>query len=427
MSIVLVELVAILAIVAVNGLLAGAEIAVVSSREARLARRAEEGSAGAGRALGLLRTPNRFLSTVQVGITAVAVASGVFGGVRIAARLTDALARAGLPAGVAGSVGPAVVFVAVTFVMLVFGELVPKRIALRNPEALASRVAAPMERLSAVAAPLVRVLSVATDLVLRLLPLPAPSRQEVSEEEIEAMIARATEAGVLEAAQQEIVGQLFHLSDQTVGRVMTPREEIVWLDLNAGPERWRETMGRVLHTRYIVAEGSLERLRGYVKVQDLFRRCAADEPLELRAELREPHVVPEWMPAFRLLELFQWSGHHIAIVVGPNEAVTGVVTFHDVLEGIVGDIPEDHEVDRPTVVRRENGSLLVDGLLPFRELLAELEMDEGDAERWDTVHSFVVASLEGSPGTASVLQWRGLRIEVVDMDGRRVDKVLVSR
>ncbi|HSR41955.1 MAG TPA: hemolysin family protein [Longimicrobiales bacterium] len=427
MSIVLVELVAILAIIAVNGLLAGAEIAVVSSREARLARRSEEGSEGAARALAMLRSPNRFLSTVQVGITAVAVATGVFGGVRIAARLSESLGRVGLSPGAAGSVAAALVFILLTFVMLVFGELVPKRIALRNPEELASRLAAPMDRLSAVSAPLVRLLSGATDLVLRLLPLPAPSREEVSEEEIQAMIAHATEAGILDAAEQEIVGQLFHLSDQTVGRVMTPGEKIVWLDVGEGPERWGEKMGEVLHTRYVVADGSPERMLGYVKVQDLFRRCAAGKPFELRPVLRKPHFVPESMPAFRLLELFQWSGHHIAIVTGPDETVKGLVTFHDVLEGIVGEIPKDHEVDRPTVVRRDDGTLLVDGLLPFDELLTEIGMEGGEGERWDTVHSFVVESLEESPGTTSVLLWRGLRIEVVDMDGRRVDKVLISK
>ena len=185
-------------------------------------------------------------------------------------------------------------------------------------------------------------------------------------------------------------------------------------------------MGDVLHTRYLVADGSLERLLGYVKVQDLFRRCAAGEPFEVRSVLREPHLVPEWMPAFRLLELFQWSGHHIALVVGRDETVRGLVTFHDVLEGIVGDIPEDHEVERPEIVRREDGTALVDGLLPFQELLDAFDVDAGDAARWDTVHSFVVESLESDPATASVLHWRGLRIEVVDMDGRRVDKVLVS-
>jgi len=426
MLIVLVEVAAILVIIAVNGVLAGAEIAVVSSREARLARRSKEGSEGAARALGLLRSPNRFLSTVQVGITAVAVASGVFGGVRIAARLADVLGGLGLSPGAAGWTATVLVFVLITFVMLVLGELVPKRIALRSPEAIASRLAGPMERLSAAAAPLVRLLSGATELVLRLLPLPAPSREEVSEEEIQSMIAHATEAGILEAAEQEIVEQLFHLSDQTVGRVMTPRGRMIWLDVNGGPERWRERMGEVLHTRYVVADGSPERILGYVKVQDLFRRCAEGEPFQLRPVLREPHVVPERMPAFRLLELFQWSGHHIAIVTGSEGSVRGLVTLHDVLEGIVGELPADHEVDEPTVVRRADGTLLVDGLLPFRELLVELDMGEPAPEGWDTVHSFVVESLDARPRTGSVLVWRGLRIEVVDMDGRRVDKVLVS-
>jgi putative hemolysin len=427
MTIALLELAAILVIVAINGVLAGAEIAVVSSREGRLIRRSEAGDEGAATALRLLRSPDRFLSTVQVGITAVAVASGVFGGARIAATLADLLVGLGLETELAGSLALGAVFLLLTFLVLVLGELAPKRIALRYPEELASRVSVHLARLSRLASPLVRILEASTALVLRSLPLPEPSREELVEEEIQAMIAHATASGILEAAEEEIVGQLFRLSDQTVSRIMTPREEVVWLDMGEGPEAWRGRMGEVLYTRYLVADGSLDRMLGYVKVHDLFRRCADGEPFELRSVLREPHRIPESMPAFRLLDLFQWSGDHVAVVTGAAGEVKGVVTFHDVLEGIVGEIPEDYEVEEPGMLEREDGSVLVDGLLPARELLRAFDDGGPEVGKADTVHSVLSERLGGEAGPGATVQWRGLRIEIMDMDGRRIDKVLVSR
>lgn len=427
MIIALLEITAILFLVAMNGTLAAAEMAVVSARRSRLRRRAQEGDAGAERVVQLLRSPNRFLSTVQIGITAVAVAGGAFGGVRLAGYLTDQFVGLGVSPELARTLSLPLVVVLITYLMLVLGELVPKRLALRHPEDISSRLSGSMHGLSKLAAPLVRILSFSTDLVLRLLPLSASdSGNDVTEEEIKLLVADATEAGVLERTEQDIVAQLFHLSDQAVERIMTPRKRIVWLDINHGPERWRDRMGEVVHTRYIVADGDLDRYLGYVKVQDLFRRCSHGSPLELEPFLREPHLVSRETPAFRILELFQWSGEHLALVTDDRGDVLGIVTLHDVMEGIVGDIPEPREVAVPKMVPREDGSWLVDGLFPFEDFLEAFDMVPQTPPRYENLHAFVTDRLDGSPRESLTFYWRDFTIEVVDMDGRRVDKVLVS-
>lgn len=449
----LVEGAALLLVLAVNGLLAAAEIAVVSSGEGRLMRSADEGKRGATAALRLLRSPNRFLATVQVGITAVGVAGGVVGGARIAATLAGGLEALGVAAETAGSVALGLVFVGITGLILVLGELVPKRIALLYPETVASRLAPPMERLAALASPLVRLLSRSTELVVRALPLPEPQGGDDVEQEIRGLVARAARVGVLERTEEEIVDQLFALSDQTVGRIMTPRSRIVWLDVDEGPDAWMRRMGPILHTRYLVCEGDLDRLVGHVKVHDLFRRCAAGEDLALRPILRTPHRVHAEVPAFRLLELFQWSGDHLAVVVDDADRIVGLATFHDVLEGIVGEIPEAHEVRPPRLVRRADGSILADGLLPFRRVLAAFGLAPlpGGAHTGDdaparadapasgpshagsapgpgaTVHGVLAEVLGPEAAPGAVVHLHGLRVEIVDMDGRRIDQVLVSR
>lgn len=423
----LLEITVITLLVAANGFLAGSEIAVVSARRGRLRHRSEGGDAGAAKALALLGTPNRFLSTVQIGITAIGVVGGAFGGTRVALTLAPALAGLGVPEAAAHEVAILVVVAAITYVMLVVGELVPKRIALHDPERVSARVASPMLWLSSAATPLVRVLSASTDLVLRLVPMRPRDEAEVAEDEIRSMIAHATETGVLEATEQQIVERLFRLSDKTVEMLMTPRERIVWLDRQASPNDWRERMNPVRHTRYLVCDGDLDQHVGYVNVQELLGRCLQRMPLDLNAVLRKPHVIERWTPAFRVLERFQWSGDHIAIVTETGGEVAGVVTLNDVLEGIVGDIPETYEVTVPGVIEREDGSWLVDGLLPFDEFVTVFDVQPPAGRAFDTVHAFMVANLEERPRPAAVFRWQGLRLEIVDMDGSRIDKVLVER
>lgn len=422
---ILLEVMILLALIVVNGLLSGAEIAVVASRKVRLNQWAEGGNKAASTALELANSPNRFLSTVQIGITTIAVVAGAFGGTRMAGTLAPPLVSLGLPAGVAQQTALVAVVLVVAYVTLVAGELVPKRIALNDPERMAVRAAEVMSRLSLLATPFVRILSRSTDLVLRFMPFKDSEEPEITEEEIRAMIAHATEAGVLEATEQQIVERLFRMSDMTIGTLMTPRDRIVWLDRAAGPESWRERLRDVRYTRYPVADGALDRAVGYVKVQDLLELVLASEAAPLDSALRKPHLLPAWTPVFRLLELFQWSQVHMALVTDDEDKVLGIVTLYDVLEGMVGQLPETRDAVVPGIVRRTDGSWLVDGLLPFQEFVGAFGLEVGEPREHPTLHAFVLEALEGQPEVTSVLRWKGLRLEVVDMDGSRVDKVLV--
>jgi putative hemolysin len=468
----LLEVTIILVLVIGNGLLAGAEIAVVSSRKARLHQRARDGSEAARKALDLANSPNRFLSTVQIGITAMAVVAGAFGGARVAATLEPMLIAAGVSVRFTHELAIVLVVLIITYLTLVVGELVPKRIALHDPERMAMRAAPTMQRLSRLATPLVNLLGHSTDMVLRMVPLRDHDNAEITEEEIRGMIAHATEAGVLEATEQQIVERLFRLSDQTVDQIMTHRNDLIWLDRAAGPESWRRYLQGVRHTRYVVADGDLDRYDGYIMVRELLQRLLAGEELRLDGLIREAHVLPPWTPVFRLLELFQWSGDHIALVVTDTGRVEGVVTLNDVLAGIVGDMPQVQHVVAPGIAQREDGSWLVDGLIPFREFAQIFQRrvdasgaghergyhdlrgrEAGDHESRDhpaetrtpghphtadatavdpgpvdvpTLHAFMVTSLSDPPRRTAVVRWKGLRLEIVDMDGSRVDQVLVT-
>ena len=423
----LAEVTIIFALVGTNGILAASEIAVVASRKARLRMEAEAGHQGARVALELANAPGRFLSTVQIGITAMAVIAGAFGGARVAGTLAPGLSTLGVPPAMAAQVAVVVVIGAVTLLTVIVGELVPKRIALHDPERLASRVARPMHILSVAATPLVRLLEKSSDGVLRGLGFKEGSETEVTEDEIRGMIAHAVERGELEATEQQITERLFRLSDTRVGSLATPRDSIVWLDAAAGIDEWRRALGEVRHTRYVVARGSLDDVKGYVKVQDLLREMLEGRSLVLDPLLRRPHFLPDWTPAFRLLELFQWSGDHMAFITGRNGKVVGLVTLNDVLEGIVGDLPEPEEIPEPAVLERADGSWLVDGLLPFDQFLHRFDREGAAPSRWPTVHAFMVEQLDGSPRPAASVEWLGLRLEVMDMDGSRVDKILVTR
>jgi putative hemolysin len=422
----LIEIAVILALVIVNGLLAGAEIAVVSSRKIRLRQRARAGDERARRALELANNPNRFLSTVQIGITAVAVMAGAFGGARVAATLSPALDAAGVPARFTHELAIVLVVIGITYLTLVIGELVPKRIALHDPEGSAARAAGPMLKLSRIATPLVNLLGISTDFVLRFIPLKEHDEAEITEEEIQAMIAHATEAGVLEATEQQIVERLFRLSDATVAGIMTPRDEIVWLNRQVTPEEWRRQLADIRFTRYLVADGDIDHPVGYIMVRELLQRAAADQPLDLDELLREPHVLPAWTPVFRLLELFQWSGDHIAVVTGEGDRVEGIVTLNDVLAGIVGDMPQIRAMVAPGVAQREDGSWLVDGLLPFDDFARVFDRARDEPHDYPTLHAFMVDRLDHEPRRTAVVYWRGLRLEIVDMDGSRVDQILVT-
>ncbi|HEX7238634.1 MAG TPA: hemolysin family protein [Longimicrobiaceae bacterium] len=419
------EVLLIVVLLVLNGVFAMSEISVVSARRARLQQRADSGDAGARHALELAEDPTRFLSTVQIGITLVGILAGAFGGATVAAKISAALEGRPVVGPYAHGIGLGVVVLAITYLSLVVGELVPKRIGLNSPERIASLVAGPMQVLSRVAAPLVWLLMASTEGLVRLLGVRRTDEPPVTEAEIAVLMEQGTQAGVFEAAEQDLVERVFWMGDQRVGSLMTPRLQVAWLDLEDPQEVSLETMARHRHSRFPVCEGTLDRVVGMVEVKDLWAETLLGRPVDLRAALGEPLFVPESTRALRVLEMFRDTGARMAVVVDEYGGVEGVVTLNDVLEGIAGDLGQDE----PRAVRRDDGSWLVDGSLAMEELRENLDLPERREEErgeYRTVGGFVVTRLGRIPAPGDAFEADGFRVEVVDMDGNRVDKVLVS-
>lgn len=421
------EIALILLLILGNGILAMSEIAIVSARKTRLQQWAGEGDVGARRALELAEHPNRFLATVQIGITLVGIFAGALGGATIATGLSERLAEVPLLAASSRQLALLIVVLGIGYVSLIAGELVPKRIALTHPERIASRVARPMLLASVIATPFVRILSLSTDAVLRLLRVQKSGEPPVTEEEIAQLLEQGTAAGVFDEREKDMVTRVFWLADQTVRNVMTPRRRIVWLDVEDPPGRNIEKMSSHRHTRFPVCEGGLDKVLGIVDIKDLFARRATGQPLDLRADLRQPLLVPGDLRTLRLLDMFRSTGIHFAFVVDEHGDIQGVVTLNDIMEQVTG------ELDGPTearMVRREDGSWLVDGSTTMDEVWDALGITERAEEahrEYNTVAGYVISRFGRIPSTGAWFEGMGVRFEVVDMDGWRVDKVLVTR
>ncbi len=422
----LIQLLLILALLLLNGVFAMSEIAVVSARRTRLVQRAEEGDAGARRALDLKDDPTSFLSTVQIGITLVGVFAGAYGGASIAGPLKDVVAGIPMLAAWADQIALGTVVIGITYLSLVVGELVPKRIALNTPERVASLVAAPMQQLARIASPFVKLLSASTEGLIRLLRVRPPDEPAVTEEDVAALLDAGTAAGIFHEEEHDLVERVFWLGDQRVANIMTPRRQIEWLDLGDPPEIHREEMIRNRFSNYLVCDGDIDQVVGMVRVKDLLAEMLAGRPLDVRAAIRKPLLVPENLLALRLLEMFRESGIHVAVVFDEYGGVVGIVSLNDVLEEIAGDLG-GHEAARMT--RLDDGSWLVDASLTMDEFWEGLGLEDRRAtERgeYNTVGGLVVTELRRIPHVADTFEACGLRFQVVDMDGHRVDKVLVS-
>ncbi len=417
-----------LLLVLANGVFAMAEIAVVSARGVRLEQRADEGDAGAEAALELNRSPGRFLSTVQVGITLVGVFSGAFGGTTLAGPLADALEGVPFLAPYREAVGLGIVVVSVTYLSLILGELVPKRIALHDPERMASLVARPMGMLSRLTRPVVHFLTWSTDSVFGLLGFQPQTDPEITEEEIKVLMEQGLEEGSFVPQEQAVIERVFQLEERRAGSLCTPRTEITWLDLEDSLEETKQRILNSIHARFPVAEGGLDHVAGIVQAKDLLALCLSGEPLDLKRVLRKPKFVPESMKAFEVLEVFRQERMHIALVMDEYGGLEGLVTTNDVLEGLVGDIPvAGEESEEP--FRREDGSWLLEGMLSveeFKDLFDLRDMPGEERAIFETLGGFIMSHLGRVPRTGDQFKWRGLKLEVVDMDGLRVDKVLVE-
>ena len=419
------EILVVLALVLLNGFFAMSELAVVSARPARLEARARKGGRGARLALELARDPGRMLSTVQIGITLVGIVAGAFGGARLAGPLAAVLARVPGLAPVSAEIAYALVVAAITYLSLIIGELVPKRLALRAPERVAALVAPTIDLVARMATPAVWLLEASTRLVLRLFGSEAQPSEAVTEEEVKMLIAEGTRAGVFHRHEQEMIGRVLRLADRPVRSIMTPRLELVWLDVDAGPDEIARIVRESGHSRFVVGKGSLDEVLGVVHVRSLLDACLAGRPLDLQAALRPMPVVPDTMPASRALEALRQARVSMALVVDEYGEVEGVVTAEDVLEALVGDMPERRLGEEAAIVRRDDGSMLMDGMLAIDELKLALGFDGlPDEEDYHTLAGFMLAQLGRVPAEGETVAYGGWRFEVVDMDGKRIDKVL---
>ena len=429
MSGVALQIAVIIVLILLNGYFAMSETALVSSRKARLRQRAEEGDRRARAALELADSPNRFLSTVQIGISLIGVLAGAFGGATLAEPLADVLRGSSAIAPYAGPIAFGTVVVAITYLSLILGELVPKRLALNGPEGVAARVAGPMRLISRITAPAVWFLSASTEAVLRLLRVRSAPDSPVSEQEVEILLEEGARAGVFEEEERDLVRRALRLDDRPVRELMTPRPRIVWLDADKPPEEVLRRAREAGHSYFPVARGDLDDLLGIASVKDSWGREASGLPADLLGSLRPTPLVPEGAPATDALEAFKRSGLPVALVIDERGHIEGLVTLTDVLEALVGEVPDVDGPAEEQIVRREDGSWLVDGLLAADELKKRLGLNELPRQEeadYQTVGGMVMDALGRVPGEGDRFGWEGYSFEVVDMDDRRVDKVLAT-
>jgi putative hemolysin len=425
----LLEIIILILLLLTSGIFSMSEMAVVSARKSLLRQRAEEGDVGASTALSLAKEPTRFLSSMQIGITLISTLAGAFGGATLAREMSLQLQNHPYLGQYSDMVSVGAVVLAITYLNLLLAELVPKRLALSNPERVSSMLAAPMRAFSRMASPAISLLSISTDAIINILGVKSYSEPLVTEEEIRIMIDQGTTAGVFEEAEQDIVERVFRLGDRRAGAIMTPRTDIVWLDINDTAADIQRKITSGTFSLFPVCKGRLDNIIGMVQAKDLLSCTMKDQRVDLRSALLPPLIIPESMRALKILEKFKQTGIHLAMVIDEYGAVQGVVALSDIMEAIVGDIPHIEELAEPEIMQREDGSWLVDGSVAieeFKEALALESLPEEENGLYQTVGGFVMMHLEKVPSTGDHFEWGGYRFEVVDMDEKRVDKLLVA-
>jgi len=416
-------------LILINGLFSMYEMAMVSSRKVRLEQMEEDGDESASSALKLLSTPNRYLSTVQFVITLISILSGAFGGARLAKPLTQFFERKAWFGASAEGWALSIIVILVTFFSLVLGELVPKRIALGNPERIAARFSGVMNVFAQIARPVVWFLSTSTNFFLKLFGIKPKAQPAITEEEIELLIEQGAQQGIFEAKEQDMVSAVFRFTERRVDAIMTPRMDMVWIDLDDPRGVIIDDLKSSAFSRVPVAHGSLDQVIGMVYLKDLIGVDMSSPDFNLLNYSQEPLYVPESTKALTVFDKFRQTGKHQALVIDEYGGVQGIVTLYDVLESIMGDIPQDELDTEQEAIKRADGSWLFDGLLPIDELKEKLDLDELPGESkagYQTLSGFVMNQLGAIPRVGQSFTWDKLRFEVVDMDGRRVDRVLVS-
>lgn len=423
------ELGIILLLIIINGIFVLSEIALVSSRKARLRQRANEGDRGSQKALELANTPNRFLSTAQIGITFISILAGAFGGATIASEVEARIGYIPVLAPYSHFAGIVLVVIGISYVSLVLGELVPKRLGMSNPEKVASAIASPISTLSVFLSPVVQVLSISTDVVLKIIRMKPSTELPVTEEEIKLLLDEGTRAGVFEETEQDIVERVFRLSDKRAASLMIPRADVVWLDIEDSSAEIMRKVNDSDYPLFPVCRGGLDDILGVVRSRDMLSCSLRDQSVDLKGSLMPPQFIPESMPALKILELFKQSGLHVALVIDEYGSIQGLVTLKDILEAIVGDMPYIDKPTEPHATKRKDDSWLVDGMLPideFKELFNLRSLPEEDSGYYQTIGGFVMMHLGRIPSEGDRFVWKGLRFEVVDMDENRIDKLIVK-
>lgn len=420
------EILIIILLILINGLFSMSEIALVSARKSRLENAAKRGNKQAKAALALSNEPNKFLSTVQIGITLIGILTGIYSGENITSDLQSQIETIEYLQPYARSIAVTLVLIMVTFLSLILGELLPKRIGLANPEIIARLVARPMNVLSKVTSPFVWLLTATTDGLVKLFRIKSSSDSKITEEEIKSIIQEGTETGEVQEIEQDIMERVFSMGDRNVSSLMTYRNEVVILQVDDEPEKVREIVSRELHSMYPVYENDKYEIEGYILLKDLFVHL--NEPdFRVGNYVHAPNFISENLSAYKALELFKETGIHHAIVTDEYGQMQGLITINDVFTALVGTVEEFYSEDY-SVQQREDGSWLIDGNYPFHDFLHyfDLEYLTGDYQV-NTVAGLVIHELKNIPQQGDKIRWQNMVIEVIDMDGARIDKLLIVK
>src|SRR6185503_9047736 len=419
------EIVILLVLIFINALFVMSEIALVSARKARLESQAEKGDAAARRALDLSNTPEKFLSAAQIGITLIAILTGVYSGERFSKNLEPLIARIEFLRPYSATISITIIVIIITFLSIIFGELIPKQIGLLRAERIAKLVARPMNFFATVTHPIVWTLNKISQLFFRIFNIKRSKDDAVTEEEIKTMITEGTEAGTIDETEQVIINRVFHLGDRNITSLMTHRSDIIWFNLDDNEEKIKEKITSEPHSVYPICDGQIDEIKGVVSIKDLY--VSPDN--KLFKDIMKPALfVPENNTPFQVMEKFKQSKIHSCFIVDEYGSILGLVTLNDILEAIIGEIPQP-DMDDYEVKERDDGSYLVDAQIPFYDFLSKFEktewMNEGEQD-FDTFAGFILHRLERIPKTGDKLEWKGFKIEIMDMDGHRIDKVLVK-
>jgi putative hemolysin len=430
MSSIALEVLLIIILIIANGIFSGSEIAIVSARKVRLEQFAEGGNQKARIALKLANSPNDFLSTVQIGITLIGILSGAVGGATLAQRLKPFFDKIPTFQPYSEGISVTIIVTIITYLSLVIGELVPKRIALNAPEQIAIFIASPMRFLSRLTTPLVKILGFSTDSLLNLLGVKNSDEPDITEEEIKVLIRQGAESGMFDESEHEIVERVFRLGERPIKAMMTPRRDVVWLDILRPLEENLQQVIAHNYSRFPVGRGSLDQCIGFIRIHKLLIAQLSGQKTRLEDFIHQPLYVPETTKTLNVIDQFKETGVHIALVIDEYGGIEGLVTLNDLMEAIVGDLPSLEDKDEPLMIQREDGSWLLDGSLDiddFKNLFEKDSLPNEDTNSYHTLAGFVINVLGHIPQSSEYFEWNGLRLEIVDMDSTRIDKILVTK